>query len=176
MSHDQATLKLKKKSSSRRRSQLKLLHEDAPNTPHMHTKKRASRKKPVSKSESSHNTKSRRRARSDVDLLRPSRSKHNNDDTHTPHSIEDINFGAAYRKEDIVLTKDTESKMCVIKTIRSRNGLQYGIVIPPESVIRYIKPGKIIKKLQSESVIARIDNITKAYVCHTTPSILRFCA
>ena len=91
---------------------------------------------------------------------------------HHPGSLTSINLhddhslvGAAYQKGDVILTKDTGDQMCVIKTVRSQNGLQYGIIIPPESSsIRYIKPNKVREKLQPETLINRLDQLEKAHV------------
>eukprot|EP01084_Bolivina_argentea_P114023 203104_1 len=162
--HHKSHPKPKKKSSRRRsNSSLKLLRENTTATPSTssHSKKK-SRKKLVQSAQPTHK---KRRSRSNVDLLKPqtiqfNRSNDNNNDTIDTNIL----FGAAYSKGDIVLTKDTESKMCVIKQIRNQNGLQYGISIPPNSGIdRYIKPSKIVKKVQAESVISHIDTIQKAY-------------
>eukprot|EP01083_Nonionella_stella_P214622 773184_1 len=77
---------------------------------------------------------------------------------------DDLRDHAAYNKDDIVFTKDTGSAMCVIKTIESSsNGFEYGIVIPPKSNVRHTKPSQIVQHVPPERVIARIQNLTKAY-------------
>ena len=121
----------------------------------------------------------RRRAHSDAPTqLQASASSYHRSLINNNNNDEDeFDLGAAYGKGDIVLTKDSGSNMCIIKTKRSQNGLQYGIIIPPESNIRYIKPAKITQKIAAESVIARVSTLEKALVKlhNNKDTFLRFC-
>eukprot|EP01084_Bolivina_argentea_P007773 14586_1 len=165
--------KHKKKSRRRANSALKLLNENVTNTPSISSnkKKSKSRKKLTQSDRPTHK---KRRSRSNVDLLKPqyslgsqrshpshgSHDNNNNDNT----NLDNIVSGAAYRKSNIVLTKDTGAKMCVIKEVRNQNGLQYGISVPPgNGVDRYIKPSKIVKKVAPENIISQLTQTQKAY-------------
>ena len=99
----------------------------------------------------------KRRSSVDVSALMNLENSNNNDESE---------LLGAYKKGDIVLTKDTAQQICVIKTIRNQNGLQYGIVCNgTDSNIRYMKPGKIIKQISIFSVIDRIETLNKMNVC-----------
>ena len=103
------------------------------------------------------------RNRSNSDALHQAASRYR-----APLNEEDeFNLGAAYNKGDIVTTKDHGEHMCVIKSIRNSNGLQYGIVIPDKSNnMQYIKPPKIKQKIAPETVITRITSLERDLVCH----------
>ena len=139
-----------------------------PNTPHQHiaAKHRSSKKKASKRHKSSDPGASPQPpASSNLRKSRIRRNRASSDAQSAPypqHNADNLML-AAYKKDDIVIYKDNE-KMCVIKTIRKTSGLQYGIIIPPESNIRYIKPQEILKKLKPESIIQRLDQLKKQNV------------
>merc|ERR1719410_794005 len=71
---------------------------------------------------------------------------------------------ASFKRNDMVLTKETKSQICIIKTVRNENnGLEYGIITGKDSRIRWLTPDQLIKKLSTKHVIETIESLKKAF-------------
>ena len=73
------------------------------------------------------------------------------------------------KRNDMVLTQETKSQICVIKTVRQHHGsLKFGIITARDSRIRWVKRDKIIKRLSAASVIEQIERLSEAFVCYVS--------